>query len=200
MHKAIHIFELTALVSAMLFLQGVAYADTEVLWWQVGSKVSDDTYTLDGVNVTTFHEGVKSAAELGVTEARIRVIGPNVEDPSYLMMAPVGGDSDPAMPVPTDWYASVVAPYASADYSFAIELGNWDWNTGTWTMIATSEVVSYSSLKTAGHIAEWDGINPSAPSVWQAATYTVPEPTSGLLLIVGGALLALRRRRRQVGE
>ena len=125
----IHILKLAALACAMLFLKGVAHADTEVLWWQVGSKVSDDTYTLDGVNVTTFHEGVKTAEEMGVTDARIRVVGPGVEDPSYLMMAPVDGVSDPAMPVPTDWYASVVTPdYASADYSFAIELGLEYWH------------------------------------------------------------------------
>ena len=67
-------------------------------------------------------------------------------------------------------------------------------------MIATSEMVSYSSLKSAGHIAEWDGINPSAPSVWQAASYTVPEPTGGMLFVIGGALLALRRRRRRDAE
>lgn len=200
MHMKIHILRLAVLASALVLLQCVAHAETEVLWWQVGSKLEDDTYTLDGVNVTTFHEGVKSAAELGVTEARIRVVGPNLGEDTYLTMVSVDGISDPAMPVPTDWYASVVAPYADAAYSFAIELGNWDWADDKWTMIATSEVVSYTTLKTAGHIAEWDGINPSAPAVWQAATYTVPEPTGGLLFVVGGALLALRRRRRRAGE
>ena len=131
------------------------------------------------------------AAELGVTEARIRVAGTD----EYLMMAPVDGSADSAMPVPTDWYASVVSPYASAEYSFAIELGNWDWQTGTWTMIATSDAVSYTTLKTAGHIAEWDGTDPSAPAVWNPTSYVIPEPSGGMLMLVGLALLALRRRR-----
>ena len=166
-----------------------AKGDVEVLWWQVGDPLDDDS--LSDVSITTFHEGVKSAAELGVTEARVRVAGTD----NYLMMAPVEGVSDPALPVPTDWYATVVSPYASAEYSFVIELGNWDWNTGTWTMIATSEVASYTDLKNAGHIAEWDGTDPSAPAVWNPTSYVIPEPSGGMLMLVGFVLLALRRRR-----
>ena len=189
MTTAIHILRRAVAAFALPLVILSARADVEVLWWQVG--ISNDDDSLNDVQVTTFHEGVKSAVELGVTEARIRVAGTD----EYLMMAPVDGVADPAMPVPTDWYASVVSPYASAEYSFAIELGNWDWQTGTWTMIATSDAVSYTTLKTAGHIAEWDGTDPSAPSVWQPTSYVIPEPSGGMLMLVGFALLALRRRR-----
>ena len=182
MTTAIHILRRAVAAFALSLATLSARADVEVLWWQVG--VSNDDDSLNDVQVTTFHEGVKSAAELGVTEARIRVAGTD----EYLMMAPVDGSADSAMPVPTDWYASVVSPYASAEYSFAIELGNW-------TMIATSDAVSYTTLKTAGHIAEWDGTDPSAPAVWNPTSYVIPEPSGGMLVLVGFALLALRRRR-----
>ncbi len=190
MTTGIHILRRAVAALALPLVILSARADVEVLWWQVGDPL-DDT-SLNDVQVTTFHEGVKSAAELGITEARIRV----VEDGAYLSMLDVEtGDTDPAMTVPTDWYATVVSPYAAAEYSFVIELGNWDWNTGTWTMIATSEVASYTDLKTAGHIAEWDGTDPSAPAVWNPTSYVIPEPSGGMLMLVGLALLALRRRR-----
>ncbi len=173
---------------AVLLSACAAIGDEEVLWWQVGNPLDDDS--LSDVQITTFHEGVKSAADLGVTEARIRVVGTD----EYLMMASIEGDPDPAMPVPRDWYASVVSPYNSAAYSFAIELGNWDWNLGTWTMIATSETMSYTDLVKARHIIEWDGTDPSAPAVWNPTSYVIPEPSGGMLILVGFALLALRRR------
>ena len=189
MTPAIHILRRAVAAFALPLVILSARADVEVLWWQVGDPL--DEGSLSDVQITTFHEGVKSAADLGVSEARIRVVGTD----EYLMMMPIDGSADPALPVPADWYASVVSPYASAEYSFAIELGNWDWQTGTWTMIATSDAVSYTTLKTGGHIAEWDGTDPSAPSVWQPTSYVIPEPSGGMLMLMGFALLALRRRR-----
>lgn len=189
MTTAIHILRRAVAAFALSLATLSARADVEVLWWQVGDPL--DEGSLSDIQITTFHEGVKSAADLGVSEARIRVAGTD----EYLMMMPIDGSADPALPVPADWYASVVSPYASAEYSFAIELGNWDWETGTWTMIATSDAVSYTTLKTAGHIAEWDGTDPSAPAVWNPTSYVIPEPSGGMLMLVGFALLALRRRR-----
>ena len=176
-------------VAVFLF---VAHADDEmVLWWQVGDSL--DASSLDDVIVKTFHEGNKSAAELGVTEARIRVDGTDI----YLsaMADPEGSYVYPAAVVPGEAYSSVVSPYASPEYSFVLELGNWDWDTGTWTMIAASDVASYSDLWTAGHIVELATIEERPPAVWTPTSYTVPEPTGGLLFAIGGALLALRRRR-----
>ena len=81
-----------------------------------------------------------------------------------------------------------------------IELGNWD--NGTWTMVAMSQAVNYTQLESDHHVNVWSDqtIDPQVPDVWAVSTYTVPEPTGGMLFVIGGALLALRRRRRRDAE
>jgi hypothetical protein len=90
------------------------------------------------------------------------------------------------------WFA--VLPENPEGLSFIVELGNWE--SGTWTGIAYSQSYTYTAL--ASHIIQnWSG--PGAiPAIgpWVAENYAVPEPSSGILLLIGGGLLALRRKRR----
>ena len=153
-----------------------AHATEEVIWWQVP----------DDPDVTTFHEGVKSASELGATEARVRA-----SDGNYLVIPPPDQES---LEVPMDgaWFAML--PDSPEGLSFMVELGNWE--NGQWVGIATSQSYTYAQL--ASHIIhDWSGPGAMpAMDAWVAGGYVVPEPSSGILLLIGGGLLALRRKRR----
>ena len=89
---------------------------------------------------------------------------------------------------------SSLGEYADAAYAFTVELGHWE--NDEWTVMATSKTTTYAELLAGG----WTSSNMNAyprEGPW-SPTFTVtsvPEPTSGLLVLIGGALLALRRRR-----
>lgn len=154
----------------------VARATEEVLWWQVP----------DDATVATFHEGDKLASELGADEARIITSAGD-----YLVIPP---PDEQSLEIPMDgaWFA--ILPDSPEGLSFMVELGNWE--NGTWTGIAQSRSYTYEQLETY-IIHDWSGPD-AIPALkpWVADGYVVPEPSSGILLLIGGGLLALRRKRR----
>ena len=101
------------------------------------------------------------------------------------------------------WYYTNLGTADYSGYEFMITL--WDSNSGkmvAWTQSLydpdpTVARILYSDL--AGSIFSFqdleDDMLPVGGTAFNFGTSVVPEPTSGLLLLVGGALLALRRRR-----
>ena len=185
-----------------------AFADMTLLWWQVGDPTEwsgDDLpspNSLDSLMVTT-GDGTASASSLGINAARVRVVGGD-----YLTAFSYDPDEDPAVTTydpPNDWMYVPTVSYVdvsgftdgSPEYSFMIELGNW--NNGQWTAIADSEAASYGDI--AQNMSQWSGsFEPSPASAWAPTQFTVvPEPSSGVMLALGAALLSLRRRRRLRG-
>jgi len=75
--------------------------------------------------------------------------------------------------------------------SYFVELYNGD----TW--VAESAKMAYSDLLTGGSIFK-GGLQPAAITPANFGSYAVPEPTSGVLFLLGGMLLGLKRRRQKV--
>ena len=181
---------------AAIFLACAARAEDDglrVLWWQVGDFTDPDS--LKNVAVERVNGGgMTTAADLGVTHARIR----EVTSGDYLVMLDpeTGLFSLDSINVPMTWYADVSA-YAngSPEYAFIVELGNWDGS--NWSTLALSETASYADLAANNHIDNVSGYNPNPITPWMPTSYVVPEPSSGLMLLVGAALLALRRGKRR---
>ncbi len=93
-------------------------------------------------------------------------------------------------------------PQNAAEYSFYVELGNYE--NGTWTTVAQSAGIAYSEI--AGSIAKQTTVER-----WREEYYTnwknipaysgfsftmvVPEPNSGMLVLIGISALALMRKK-----
>ena len=157
-----------------------AHATEEVIWWQVP----------EDPDVTTFHpEDTQKASVLGATEARIRA-----SDGNYLDLF-IDPQELQSLEIPMEdggWFA--LLPSDAASLSFMVELGNWE--NGQWAGIAHSQSYTYAQLHNY-IISNWSGPNAiPAMDAWVADNYVVPEPSSGILLLIGGGLLALRRKRR----
>lgn len=173
----------------------------EVLWWLIG----DGYESLEG---TTEDGRTMTAGELGVTDVRIRYESSDGSSSGYLTLfgvnddgsvsvldgsAGIGGEHGVGLPA---GYFGDLSGLSGASYNFVVELGNWE--SGRWTNTAMeSEKVAYDTLVASKHITEWEGTSHSYGTPWSPTSFSVvPEPASGIMVLVGGALLALRRKRR----
>ena len=168
-----------------------------VLWWQVGAE---DDYTETGeslrnVQVEMRDGNYTTAYDIGANVARIK----ETSTGTYLdILDPETGEfSLESIDVPQVWAADVSAYAAgSPEYMFVIELGNYE--SGSWSTLAVSEAATYADLSGSRNIVQWDhGFSPQSGPAWNPTAYVVPEPNSGLLVLLGTLLLALRRGGRK---
>jgi hypothetical protein len=169
----------------------------ELLYWMIMPNTS---LTVKNDDDTEYAKG--TAAELGVTGARIRC-ETSEGTVGYLPIIGIypGGNNitfegASGSPIPGGYHAAL-GSYTGAAYSYVLELGNW--SNGTWAGTKMEATATYDYLKEQQHIAQWEDMPPSYVKPWTPTEFTVvPEPTGGLLILVGGALLALRRSRQKV--
>ena len=86
-------------------------------------------------------------------------------------------------------YFTAVGTFDSSQ-SFFVEL----LNGSTWT--AQSAPETYEQLLYSVSIFKSGSIAPATASAASFGSYNVPEPTSGLLFVIGGMLLGLKRKRQ----
>ena len=183
-------------------------AEAEYLWWVVDEP--SVTYTDKDGSHTTGTENLWLNTESGrmyISDARVRVQNSSAGVDEYLtIMFPDEGleaDSVSVEPLPAhcgDVWAIWIPKSAQYEgYSFAIELGNYaNWeDPNSWTALATSGFKTYADIK--DYIAEIETEVPISeywnPNQFTAVGGAIPEPTSGMLVLIGAGLLALRRRR-----
>jgi hypothetical protein len=197
-----------AALAATILTTGVASAEDDVLYWMI-----DDSATVtktDGTEVGV-SEFLSNPVEGSAFAARIRVTGESITEDTFLDLyvpgygidvgsgecgvefSTVGGYWGSGVPTGNQ---SPLGSFSAAEYSFIIELGNID-SSDNWTTVATSAATAYSDL--ADYIYQAFDLSPSPAAVWTPTTFNVPEPSGGLLTMMGLALLALRRKRLMEG-
>jgi len=168
----------TFLLAALLGVTG-AFAADSYLYWMINTADSDaGKYNYNTVRIsadggssylTIYDAGFGSPYEVG---------GAGGITKSQALDAADWGDG---------FYASL-AGVDVASASFVVELYNDS------TFLARNYTASSGEI--AGFIYS-GGISGTSPLVpWTAGSFDIPEPSSGLLLLVGCAVLGLRRRRQ----
>ena len=185
--------------------------DNVLLWWfndpeiaEVGGGAPIHAGNLEGRGGDAQGKKV-NALRISVTDNEGHKVYLNLASQSMADTAAVTWQSWMALPdVDGDFWAGPgYADLAGLKLSntglmFAIELGNLQTDDGfNWIVLAGSAGSSLQDLIDGGHIISSD-LSVQGSSDWKAASYSVPEPSSGLLVLIGGALLALRRRRKDV--
>ena len=203
-----------AALAAAILATGVSLADARVLYWMVDDTA---TVTVDGTDVNIRNyltaDYVGSHNDGTYYAARIHVTGGDVD--AFLPLYSGGATYDGSMGIEfwdsdSGWGAGVptgnqspLGVYATGtpEYAFTIEIGNVSWTEAdgpSWieTVAVGTAPASYTELNNAHYVAENFDVNPPAGQIWTPTAFTAaPEPSSGLLALIGGALLALRRRR-----
>lgn len=77
---------------------------------------------------------------------------------------------------------------------YYVEILKWDSANKEFTQVAVSQMKSYANLSNEGYIGTEMKDIPNI-AIWAGSGYAVPEPTGGMLVLMGLAFLGLKRRR-----
>ena len=165
-------------------LSASAFATDSYLYWMVdeavtwadGTATSTPTYTAARVGYAAA-DGSGTTTYLTIYKASGSEVGDKLEfDSAYGSSAHYAG--------------GIASTLQTTSYSFFIELLNDS------TVVGTSEKLAGNAL--SSYLTSSMGGTNQPGEAWKGGTFTtaaIPEPTSGLLMLVGLAGLALRRKR-----
>lgn len=151
------------------------------LYWQVSADtISDDTYLKSHIT-----------GDLSQYAAQIRYGGEGTGIYDYGTLAKSDGGTMSAIGG-ASYSIDLDTLGDPTGYSFYVEIFKYENN--ALTSVARSETQSYASLQNGHFIV--DLMDMPNMQVWTGgASYTIPEPNSALLIMVGMAMLGLKRRR-----
>ena len=179
--------------------------EESVLWWMFDETT--DIYDVSGTTSCKINELVGRGDAEGQRVNGIRVAAYNGDALlGYLALADAESTDMAYYPMPTmdfdagtaSWNAGPtyarLAPYASdPSTTFMIELGNWDATRAPgdeWLALAHSSAATREVLREFIDVSDFEM---HTTLEWTGGVYSVPEPSGGLLFLIGGALLSLRR-------
>ena len=146
---------------------GIALAEDSYLYWQIN----------------------QNEAEKPIEFAYAQVKATTVDGDIYVgeaMGVTGGGTARSAGPINSVFDAAAYGE--GSGYSFVVELMNSEFG-----VIGESTTFSYADI--APYI--FSSMGQTGASAWTVTAFTVPEPTSGLLFLLGLASLALKRKKEK---
>lgn len=165
------IFTLAALLVAHL-------ASAEMLYWMIGDA------TNGGENTIAFDYAVVYATKGGE-----KIALPNNGEGGEIY----GNEDLSPITTTNPQMTEFGEGWDYQNYSFYVELFNYDFSLDQGTSVGVSEWATYDALVSHGAIIPSGMGIPATAHIWMPAT-AVPEPTSLPLVLVGIALLLLKRR------
>ena len=163
------LFKIGVFVVGMFF---AVSAQASALYWQVTQGTTDQAFQY----------------------AQLKVTGGDLASPTVVDMAEAEGTA------PNNYVSitsSELGQYGADGYSFFVEMVNY--SNDEFQTVATGATYSYNELVSSGYVATGAISTAAAQAAASQANMgsPIPEPSSGLLLLMGGAMLALRRRRQK---
>ena len=183
------IIVLTTLLSA-------SFAQASYLYWQVEASQLDVLRTVGDTVTYSFNGHEVTGFNLVATKNGSYDVLASAYDTGSGWSSPFS--ADPVSPM-TATEGSLVADltgYTTTGYSYYIEIVGYDSSAYPSTgsgQLGTSELLAYAA-NCSNITTDLESIA-AMPQAWTGGTYAAPEPTSGLLLLVGASLLALKRRK-----
>lgn len=171
------------LVMAAVLLALVASADNSYFIWEYNPDSADVMeFSLAKIKVTMAAEPEFSAyLSVGDVEGSETVLPSDFNESSYL-----GTKIE-------DKIYSNLAAYADPQYNFVLELYVWNSSAGALEYLSASDAVSYSDMLNAGYI--YNNMSTAFSAYSFSVPKPIPEPTGGILLVLGIGMLALKRKR-----
>ena len=184
------LFILFAVTAAGLMLKA------DVMYWQLGTPGST-TYNGQEWNTVRVGRVTTGPATPIMSGYDYLKLTPTTNPNESLGSDYVGGTSA------ANGYFAVLPDNASS-YSYFIELGNY--NGTTYSALAQSGAITYSELLNQSYVITTEQLedilghmSTVTMQAWVGGSYqAVPEPTGGLMVLVGLSVLALRRRKARV--